>query len=279
MTGSPIQAEADQLAPFITLTEAMKEKNDVVSRLTDTSKYTGSHKERFAADGTGKGLAGRQNIVVNDGSTSSAARNHEVTDSGSNSNLKRAGSKPVAKPKTNEETYGVTPPKILLFQYADKNHAGEKLVLTKQKYPTFKQLYFSLTRRRRFKRLDLYGKRQRTVHEMCKQVIDQAPRETEVVCSHCREAKRLEKVEHLDIEKPHFVRSCASCHTLWDRDINASRNMISITPPGKPKLILDRSLKEIKPLDEILDGERYLVVTSADRAKIDESKIPSAFKA
>ncbi|KAI9202043.1 uncharacterized protein BJ171DRAFT_601197 [Polychytrium aggregatum] len=44
-----------------------------------------------------------------------------------------------------------------------------------------KQLYFSLTRRRRFKRLDLHSKRQRTVHEMCKQVIDQAPRETEVV--------------------------------------------------------------------------------------------------
>ncbi|KAI9193290.1 kinase-like domain-containing protein [Polychytrium aggregatum] len=51
---------------------------------------------------------------------------------------------------------------------------------------------------------------------------------TSQVCSHCREAKRLEKVEHLDIEKPHFVRSCASCHTLWDRDINASRNMISL---------------------------------------------------
>ncbi|KAI9197336.1 uncharacterized protein BJ171DRAFT_585660 [Polychytrium aggregatum] len=44
-----------------------------------------------------------------------------------------------------------------------------------------KQLYFSLTRRRRFKRLDLHSKRQRTVHEMCKQVIDQAPKETEVV--------------------------------------------------------------------------------------------------
>ncbi|KAI9190514.1 uncharacterized protein BJ171DRAFT_575276 [Polychytrium aggregatum] len=42
-----------------------------------------------------------------------------------------------------------------------------------------KQLYFSLTRRRRFKRLDLHSKR--TVHEICKRVIDQAPRETEVV--------------------------------------------------------------------------------------------------
>ncbi|KAI9208183.1 uncharacterized protein BJ171DRAFT_565342 [Polychytrium aggregatum] len=44
-----------------------------------------------------------------------------------------------------------------------------------------KQLYFSLTRRRRFKRLDLHSKRQRTVHEMCKRVIDQAPRETDIV--------------------------------------------------------------------------------------------------
>ncbi|KAI9208896.1 uncharacterized protein BJ171DRAFT_595340 [Polychytrium aggregatum] len=44
-----------------------------------------------------------------------------------------------------------------------------------------KQLYFNLTRRRRFKRLDIYGKRQRTVHEMCKRIIDQAPPETDIV--------------------------------------------------------------------------------------------------
>ncbi|NXG30153.1 TPPP3 protein, partial [Dromaius novaehollandiae] len=31
-----------------------------VERLTDTSKYTGSHKERFDESGKGKGLAGRQ---------------------------------------------------------------------------------------------------------------------------------------------------------------------------------------------------------------------------
>ncbi|KAM3937287.1 tubulin polymerization-promoting protein family member 2-like [Leptodactylus fuscus] len=31
-----------------------------VERLTDTSKYTGSHKERFDASGKGKGLAGRE---------------------------------------------------------------------------------------------------------------------------------------------------------------------------------------------------------------------------
>uniref|UniRef100_A0A7M5UYV1 Uncharacterized protein n=1 Tax=Clytia hemisphaerica TaxID=252671 RepID=A0A7M5UYV1_9CNID len=32
---------------------------DVVGRLTDTTKYTGSHRERFDEDGTGKGLGGR----------------------------------------------------------------------------------------------------------------------------------------------------------------------------------------------------------------------------
>lgn len=30
-----------------------------MDRLTDTSKYTGSHKERFDESGKGKGLAGR----------------------------------------------------------------------------------------------------------------------------------------------------------------------------------------------------------------------------
>ena len=34
-------------------------KSDATDRLTDTSKYTGAHKERFGADGKGKGLEGR----------------------------------------------------------------------------------------------------------------------------------------------------------------------------------------------------------------------------
>ncbi len=34
-------------------------QSDVLDRLTDTSKYTGSHKERFDASGRGKGLSGR----------------------------------------------------------------------------------------------------------------------------------------------------------------------------------------------------------------------------
>ncbi|XP_017844254.1 tubulin polymerization-promoting protein homolog isoform X2 [Drosophila busckii] len=38
-----------------------------VDRLTDTSKYTGSHKERFDATGKGKGIAGRRNLVDDSG--------------------------------------------------------------------------------------------------------------------------------------------------------------------------------------------------------------------
>jgi hypothetical protein len=37
----------------------MSKKPNVLDRLTDSSKYTGSHKERFNDDGTGKGKAGR----------------------------------------------------------------------------------------------------------------------------------------------------------------------------------------------------------------------------
>lgn len=38
-----------------------------VSRLTDTSKYTGSHKERFDATGKGKGKEGRVDLPSKDG--------------------------------------------------------------------------------------------------------------------------------------------------------------------------------------------------------------------
>jgi hypothetical protein len=38
-----------------------------VDRLTDTSKYTGSHKERFDAEGKGKGLEGREDLHDNSG--------------------------------------------------------------------------------------------------------------------------------------------------------------------------------------------------------------------
>lgn len=38
-----------------------------VDRLTDTSKYTGSHKERFDDSGKGKGLVGRKDVADDSG--------------------------------------------------------------------------------------------------------------------------------------------------------------------------------------------------------------------
>ncbi|XP_037690382.1 tubulin polymerization-promoting protein family member 2 [Choloepus didactylus] len=38
-----------------------------VDQLTDTSKYTGTHKERFDESGKGKGIAGREEVTENSG--------------------------------------------------------------------------------------------------------------------------------------------------------------------------------------------------------------------
>lgn len=43
------------------------EESSTVQRLTDTSKYTGSHKERFDKSGKGKGVAGREDRHENTG--------------------------------------------------------------------------------------------------------------------------------------------------------------------------------------------------------------------
>ena len=42
-------------------------KSGAVDRLTDTSKYTGSHKERFDEEGKGKGVTGRKDVVDESG--------------------------------------------------------------------------------------------------------------------------------------------------------------------------------------------------------------------
>lgn len=42
-------------------------KAGAVDRLTDTSKYTGTHKERFDESGKGKGKEGREDIASKDG--------------------------------------------------------------------------------------------------------------------------------------------------------------------------------------------------------------------
>lgn len=42
-------------------------KTAAVDRLTDTARYTGSHKERFDGSGKGKGREGREELVENTG--------------------------------------------------------------------------------------------------------------------------------------------------------------------------------------------------------------------
>nr|CDS28037.1 tubulin polymerization promoting protein family [Hymenolepis microstoma] len=55
--GSPDKNQATAIA-----------KNESVGRLTDVTKYTGAHKERFDAEtGKGKGIEGRENIVDDSG--------------------------------------------------------------------------------------------------------------------------------------------------------------------------------------------------------------------
>jgi len=48
------------------------DSSGIYGKLTDASLYTGSHKERFNADGTGKGLEGRDRIVKGTGSSRGA---------------------------------------------------------------------------------------------------------------------------------------------------------------------------------------------------------------
>ncbi|KAJ3049686.1 hypothetical protein HK097_009351 [Rhizophlyctis rosea] len=171
--------------------------NDVTTRLTDTSGYTGTHKQRFTESGQGKGIHGREDRIIFDGNTSSASRDHSVkksTDSLSSSKPSLSTSKSLL---TSMSDLSTPAPKITLFQYADKNHQGDRLVLSKQKFPTFKQLQDYTTK---------------------------------------------------------------------------------FLPSGKPKIILDEDGTEVKSLDDIVDGGKYLVLVAFDKARLDEGKIPAKFK-
>lgn len=53
-------------SPGTTATTKVVDLN-VTDRLTDTSKYTGSHKNRFDSDGKGKGIQGRNDVASADG--------------------------------------------------------------------------------------------------------------------------------------------------------------------------------------------------------------------
>ena len=60
-----VQAAVAAAAPSSSGTKA--EVSGIVSKMTDTSQYTGAHKERFDAEGHGKGLAGRDYVPKGQG--------------------------------------------------------------------------------------------------------------------------------------------------------------------------------------------------------------------
>jgi hypothetical protein len=57
-------------------------------------------------------------------------------------------------------------------------------------------------------------------------VIDTPEFNSSLVCSNCHAADRMSPCDNAS--NNHFVRSCQTCRTIWQRDINACRNMISI---------------------------------------------------
>lgn len=61
----PCLARINALLPTFPLQKAVS--SPTVSRLTDTTKFTGSHKERFDPSGKGKGKAGRVDLVDESG--------------------------------------------------------------------------------------------------------------------------------------------------------------------------------------------------------------------
>lgn len=74
---SPVEVKAVAAAPTSPVRSASPKraaaagspKKDIFSRLTDTSGYTGAHKARFNADGTGRGLAGRDSVTKGSGTS------------------------------------------------------------------------------------------------------------------------------------------------------------------------------------------------------------------
>ena len=54
-------------ANFLRICRQKVVKAGAVDRLTDVSKFTGSHKERFTEDGKGKGIHGRKDVADTSG--------------------------------------------------------------------------------------------------------------------------------------------------------------------------------------------------------------------
>eukprot|EP00912_Choanoflagellata_sp_UC4_P001758 UC4_evm4s1127 len=110
----------------------------VTERLTDTSKYTGSHQHRFDASGAGRGAAGRENIVDYDGSTNAGRRK-----SVENSVTKGPRKKVIKGPKMGQKKFGLQTDCariIEIFKNGDKNQNSGTCITLNSCIKTFDQL-------------------------------------------------------------------------------------------------------------------------------------------
>ncbi|KAJ3294414.1 hypothetical protein HK104_003589 [Borealophlyctis nickersoniae] len=184
---------ANKSASRSSLEDLAPKAASVTERLTDPAGYTGTHKQRFDEEGHGRGLIGRHDVVRFDGSTNSAHRDHTVR-SDDELHPKIEHSNPLQKSSSQASLEKAK--RIKLYEYAEKFHQGEDIVLNKS-YPSIDSL---------------------------------------------------------------------KEHAAW------------LIPSGKPKVILDSSLHEVRSIDDMDDGAKYLAITPYDRSHLDEGRIPIQFR-
>lgn len=108
---------------------------DVVSRLTDTKTYTGTHAHRFDEEGKGKGIVGRATVVEFKGNT-----NTREVESSSPVNKAR---KPVVAAPLGKQKFGTQADKaisVYLYRNGDKHHKGEKVSVHPKTVKTWEQM-------------------------------------------------------------------------------------------------------------------------------------------
>jgi len=110
----------------------MSKAKSVTDRLTDTTKYTGMHANRFDEEGKGRGLAGRAELVNYTGSTNAKAIEATVP---------HEEKKPVVHGQLGKQKFGTQATKVAsctFYRNGDKHHNGEKILL--KGFKTFDQL-------------------------------------------------------------------------------------------------------------------------------------------
>jgi hypothetical protein len=80
------------------------------------------------------------------------------------------------------------------------------------------------------RRKQFYQYLKRAFEDHRRRIISTSEFNTSLVCSKCLNNTRLKAATEDHIVKKHFVRRCQNptCRTLWNRDVNASRNMITV---------------------------------------------------